>query len=59
MLLGLGIGNANLGGGDAAGVSRMLGNGDCAGEDVEVALGSGVGVGVAVGVGGGGMIFSQ
>ncbi len=57
MLLGLGIGNANLGGGDAAGVSGMLGDGDCAGEDVEVARGSGEGVGV--GVGGGGMIFSQ
>ena len=56
MLLGLGIGNANLGG-DAAGVSGMLGDADCAGEDVEVALGSGEGVGV--GVGGGGMIFSQ
>jgi hypothetical protein len=35
----------------------MLGDGDCAGEDGEVALGSGEGVGV--GVGGGGMIFSQ
>ena len=55
MLLGLEIGNANLGGGDAAGVSGMLGDADCAGEDVEVALGSGEGVGV----GGGGMIFSQ
>jgi hypothetical protein len=57
MLLGLGIGNANFGGGDAAGVGGMLGGGDCAGEDVEVAVGSGEGVGV--GDGGGGMIFSQ
>jgi hypothetical protein len=57
MLLGLGIGNANFGGGDAAGVGGMLGGGDCAGEDVEVAVGSGEGVGE--GVGGGGMIFSQ
>lgn len=57
MPLGLGIGNANVGGGDTAGVSGMLGDADCAGEDVEVALGSGEGVGV--GVGGGGIIFSQ
>ena len=57
MLLGLGIGNANLGGGDPAGIGDMLGDEDCAGEDVEVALGSGEGVGE--GVGGGGMIFSQ
>ena len=52
VLLGLGIGYANVADGDADGVVDAVG-----GEDGNVGLGDGEGLGV--GVGGGGIIFSQ
>ena len=56
---GLGVGNANVGDGDGNAAGDLPGDGDCAGDDVDVASGDGEGLGVGVGVGGGGMIFSQ